>query len=454
MRLAVQRSLRVQVLVGILGALLVSWLVQFGFYWSSHTREQSGVRDHELRTAARSIGFLLATVPPGQALQWGTPAPGRHPLQSIGSAEFQIWDLMTDTLVLSSQRAPAVRMASEQTGGFVTRDVEGEAWRIYTSLDASARYEIMAGTPVRRFNEQLVSRFWLGSFVTLVMFIAIGSIAVWIVWRSLRELNRVGADLTTRDAAGEIDLDERSVPTETRPLIRAINQRQRRVLDLIANERRFIGDAAHELRTPLAVLAVYADTAYRTADPEKARLLMQKISDTTRRSTRIVEQLLDMARMDSQGSGMRFDAVDLADVARFVVCDMQSAIDEREQTLQLEVPSLRISGQVDALGTLMRNLLDNASRYSGNGSVLGLTLRQEAEQILLTVCDTGPGIPVAERARVFSPFYRLPGAPSHGSGIGLALVSRIAALHRATVIVRDTSEGRGACFVVRFPALV
>ncbi|MFJ1298454.1 sensor histidine kinase [Pseudomonadota bacterium AL_CKDN230030165-1A_HGKHYDSX7] len=448
-----QRSLRVQVLVGILGALLVSWLVQFGFYWSSHTREQSGVRDHELRTAARSIGFLLATVPPGQALQWGTSAPDRHPLQSIGPAEFQIWDLMTDKLVLSSQRAPATRMASEQSGGFVTQEVEGEPWRVYTSLDASARYEIMAGTPMRRVNEQLVSRFWLGSFVTLVMFLAIGSIAVLIVWRSLRVLNRVGADLTTRDAADEIDLDERAVPTETRPLIRAINQRQRRVLELIANERRFIGDAAHELRTPLAVLAVYADTAYRTADPEKAKLLMQKISDTTRRSTRIVEQLLDMARMDSLGSGLRFHAVDLADVARFVVCDMQSAIDEREQTLELELPSVRISGQVDALGTLMRNLLDNASRYSGNGSVLGLTIRQEAEQILLTVCDTGPGIPVAERARVFSAFYRLPGAPSHGSGIGLALVARIAALHRAAVTVTDTSEGRGACFVVRFPAL-
>ncbi|OZI44688.1 hypothetical protein CEK29_08255 [Bordetella genomosp. 5] len=453
MRIAVQRSLRVQVLVGILGAMLVSWLVQFGFYWSSHTREQSGVRDHELRTAARSIGFLLATVPPGQALQWGTPAPGRHPLQSIGPAEFQIWDLVADKLVLSSQRAPAVRMAPEQSGGFVTHDVAGESWRVYTSLDASARYEIMAGAPTRRFYEQLVSRFWLGSFVTLVMFLAIGSIAVLIVWRSLRELNRVGADLSARDPADGVELDERAVPTETRPLIRAINQRQRRVLELIANERRFIGDAAHELRTPLAVLAVYADTAYRTGDPEKAKLLMQKISDTTRRSTRIVEQLLDMARMDSQGSTMRFEAVDLAEVARLVISDMQSAIDEREQTLRPELPSLRVWGQVDALGTLMRNLLDNASRYSGEGSELGLCIRQEGDEILLVVCDTGPGIPAAERTRVFNPFYRLPGAPSHGSGIGLALVARIAALHRATVTVTDTRDGRGACFVVRFPVL-
>lgn len=445
----VTNSLRAQVLLGIFSALLVSWLVQFGLYWNSLTRTESGSRDHELNAVVDSVAFFLAMVPVTQDIAREVPLPAILLRQSIGKTEIQIWDRVTNRLVLASKDAPRTRMAQTDSVGFSCLSLGGDTWRVYAGLDASGRFEIIAGTPTRAFYAVLASRFELGSIITLLMFAGIGSVTMLVVSRSMRKLGRVGKDIARASVTDGVTVDERAVPAEVAPLIRAINERQRRVTALVENERRFIGDAAHELRTPLAVLAVYADTAYRVNDPVKAKMLMQKMAETTRRSSRIVEQLLDLARTDR--NDVRLEPVNLAAVVALVLRDMQGSFVHRGQQLSVEAAPGEILGQVDALGILVRNLLDNAGRYSGDSSSIRVALRWAADSVTLAVSDDGPGIARPLRERIFDPFYRGPGAPSHGSGLGLALVARIARSHNAGVTVDEGADGRGVCFNVTFP---
>lgn len=445
----VTNSLRAQVLLGIFSALLVSWLVQFGFYWNSLVRAESGVRDRELNAVVDSIAFFLAMVPATHDITRELPVPAVLLPQAIGKTEIQVWDRVSNRLVLASKDAPRTRMVHGNTVGFACVVQGGDTWRVYTALDESARFEIVAGTPTRAFYAGLANRFELGSIVTLLMFAGIGGITMLVVCRSVRKLGRVARDIAEASLTDGATVDEQAVPAEVGPLIRAINERQRRVATLIESERRFIGDAAHELRTPLAVLAVYADTAYRVNDPVKARMLMQKIAQTTRRSSRIVEQLLDLARTDR--SDIRLELVNLASVVAFVLRDMQASFIHRGQQITVNAEPVLILGQVDALGILVRNLLDNAGRYSGENSAISIALHSGPEGVTLAVADNGPGIARPLRERIFDPFYRGPGAPSHGSGLGLALVARIARSHHARVTVEECAEGLGVCFNAVFP---
>lgn len=445
----VTNSMRAQILLGIFSALLVSWLVQFGLYWNSLTRTESGARDHELNAVVDSVAFFLAMVPVTQDIRRDLPVPAFLLRQSIGKTEIQVWDRVTNRLVLASTDAPRTRMAQTNSIGFSCVTFGGDTWRVYAGLDETARFEIVAATPTRAFYAGLADRFELGSIITLLMFAGIGSVTMFVVCRSTRKLGRAGKDIARASVTDGVTIDERAVPAEVGSLIRAINERQRRVVTLIENERRFIGDAAHELRTPLAVLAVYADTAYRVNDPVKAKMLMQKIAETTRRSARIVEQLLDLARTDR--NDIVLEPVNLASVVGFVLRDMQASFVHRGQRLTVDAAPGQILGQVDALGILVRNLLDNAGRYSGDGSSIRVALQWAADSVTLAVSDNGPGIARPLRERIFDPFYRGPGAPSHGSGLGLALVARIARSHHARVTVEEGAEGRGVCLNVTFP---
>ncbi len=445
----VTNSLRAQVLLGIFSALLVSWLVQFGLYWNSVSRAESGVRDHELSAVVESMAFFLTMVPATQDIARELPMPAFLLHQTVGKTEIQVWDRVTNRLVLASKDAPRKRMVQGNSVGFSCVVQDGDTWRVYSGLDESARFEIVAGTPTRAFYAGLAARFELGSIVTLLMFAGIGGVTMLVVCRSVRKLGCVAREIAEASVTDGVTVDERAVPAELWPLIRAINERQRRLAALIENERRFIGDAAHELRTPLAVLAVYADTAYRVNDPVKARMLMQKIAQTTRRSSRIVEQLLDLARTDR--NDIRLEPVNLASVLAFVLRDMRASFIHRGQQVTVDAAPVLIMGQVDALGILVRNLVDNAGRYSGENSAISVALHWEPEGVTLSVADDGPGIARPLRERIFDPFYRGPGAPSHGSGLGLALVARIARSHQARVTVEEGPQGRGVCFNVVFP---
>jgi signal transduction histidine kinase len=218
-------------------------------------------------------------------------------------------------------------------------------------------------------------------------------------------------------------------------------------------ERAFTGDAAHELRTPLAGLRAQADVALHSTDEEERECALRNIIDSVGRASRLVEQLLALARVDPLLGQQVRPVIDLTQLARRVVIERQPDARAARVDLGLHADSTcRAALDESAMEVLLGNLVDNAIAYCAAGSVVDVTLSGRAEYVEIRVADTGPGIPVAHRDRVFERFFRIPGSVKAGAGLGLSIVRRIVEIHDGSVFIEDPPRGRGTVMVVRFPA--
>lgn len=446
------KSLRLRLLVGILMTLILSWLLQFAWYWSGVIRENTGTRDRDLASTAQVA--LLSMTPvllqndndrfkPVFGHRWAL-SKSRHPLQ--------VFDAASGTLLFRTGDAPTQAIAEVGETGFSTKFMDGEAWRVYAMIDSEFRLQVAVGTRLEHYETQFGERLRLGSFITLLLVLSVGGVAMLIISIALRPVGAITEALQRRDITDLSPLDAEQVPIEVKPLIAALNQQHARLQSVLDNERRFLGDVAHELRTPLAVLTVQTENALRTEDLQEVRALLHKMAETTQRSARLSEQLLDLARLESGETAGAAEPVDLEAVVEIVAQDIAAVARSREQRLVLDLERCLVAGYVDSLGILVRNLLDNACRYSGRGCSVLVQCRQHEDSVILTVMDDGPGVPAADLPHIFDRFYRIPGSIGHGSGIGLSLVARIAAQHRAMVDVSAGIGGQGVAFSVVFPA--
>ena len=230
-------------------------------------------------------------------------------------------------------------------------------------------------------------------------------------------------------------------------MTRELNALLERLRLAIETQRRFTADAAHELRSPLTALQVRLDLVERAATPEAAREAIAALRGAIRRAARLVDQLLTMARLDPDAAAETFVPVDLAAVAATVAADYEPLAEAKRVELRLgELQPATVRGQPSALHALVRNLVDNALRYTPQGGRVTLTVRGT----LLEVEDTGPGIPAAERERVLDRFYRVPGSTAEGSGLGLAIVRQVAQAHGAELSLSEGASGQGLLVRVRF----
>ncbi|MDU6454511.1 MAG: ATP-binding protein, partial [Enterobacter hormaechei] len=236
-------------------------------------------------------------------------------------------------------------------------------------------------------------------------------------------------------------LPTHGVPTEVRPLLDALNHLFARTQEMMARERRFTSDAAHELRSPLAALKVQTDVAQLSLDdPGAQSKALGQLHAGIDRASRLVDQLLTLSRLDSLDNLDDVEPVMMADLLQSAVLDIwhpaqQAGIDIR---LNVNAPEVMRHGQPLLLSLLARNLLDNAVRYSPRGSVVDVTLHTQS----FTVRDNGPGISSDALARLGERFYRPPGQDATGSGLGLSIVKRIAALHGTRRIPGILSSSR------------
>lgn len=289
--------------------------------------------------------------------------------------------------------------------------------------------------------------------------ILLGFVLLWTMFglaRALRPLNLLRTDVSRRSPEDLAPLPVNTVPLEVRPLVEEINALLARLAQAQDAQRRFIADAAHQLRTPLASLRAYADLAGREQhDPDALRHDLDRLHTAAERAARLVQQLLSLARTEPGAeAGMQWQDVALDEIVRERAPDWLHRADERQQTLDFEVASAHVHGDTFKLGELMENLVDNALRYTPEGGHITLRLRAEGEWHVLEIEDNGPGIPEGQRQQVFERFQRLPGSVEGGSGLGLAIVCAIARLHAARVEI-DTPAGHpGALLRVTFPAFV
>ncbi|MFL9924373.1 sensor histidine kinase N-terminal domain-containing protein [Herbaspirillum lusitanum] len=267
-------------------------------------------------------------------------------------------------------------------------------------------------------------------------------VALALVWfalsRGLSPLSELQQRIRARRPDDLSPIDSRQVPEEISPLVRSLNDMLTRLSQTIVIQKRFIADAAHQMKTPLAGMRMQSELALRQSDPVDVRRSLEQLAKSSESATRLVNQLLSLARAENQLPQISsFVPIELSELARNVVQDWVQMSFTQRIDLGFEQPGhpIMISGNPLMLREMLSNLLDNALHYTPpEGSVTVRARSDEAAGLaILEVEDTGPGIAVSERQHVFERFYRILGTPSSGSGLGLAIVREIAQQHHAEV---------------------
>jgi signal transduction histidine kinase len=248
-------------------------------------------------------------------------------------------------------------------------------------------------------------------------------------------------------------LDVVDPPAEVAPLVVSLNRLLERVRASIDSERRFTADAAHELRTPVAAIRAHAEVARAATGDDERRAALDSVLAGCDRAAHAIQQLLTLARLDPGDPREQYESCDLRAAAKETLADLAPAAIAKGLDLELTpgAPAV-IHGSRGLLVILLRNVVDNAVRYSAPGGSIRVDVLQDSRTVRLVVTDQGPGVPVADRQALGERFYRVPGSLEPGTGLGLSIVRRIAELHRADVQFRDGAGGRGLAVVVEFSA--
>jgi two-component system sensor histidine kinase QseC len=275
---------------------------------------------------------------------------------------------------------------------------------------------------------------------------------VWLnVTRGLRPLAALGRQVAQRDPGTLVALEMGEIPAEVEPLVENLNRLFERVAQLIENERRFTADASHELRTPLAALKIQAQVARAAASAAERTHALDNVIAGCDRATRLVQQLLTLARLDPDGLASKAESCDLQALARAAVAELAQFAYSKNVELDLaDGAAVEAVGHAGLIAIVLRNLIDNAVRYSPQGGSVQVRAAATAGAATLTVTDQGPGIPADERSKVGQRFYRILGSEESGSGLGLSIVKRIAELHGASLALGEGEQGKGLSVTLRF----
>ncbi|HDT5932297.1 quorum sensing histidine kinase QseC [Enterobacter kobei] len=317
---------------------------------------------------------------------------------------------------------------------------DNDEWRFLWLTSPDGKYRVVVGQEweyrqdmaLDVVSSQLTP--WLVALPVMLLLLIV------LLSRELKPLKKLAQTLRARSPDATDALPIQGVPAEVRPLLDSLNHLFARTQEMMTRERRFTSDAAHELRSPLAALKVQTDVAQLSQDdPQAQEKALTQLHAGIDRASRLVDQLLTLSRLDSLDSLDGVEQIAMADLLQSAVMDIyppaqQAGIDIR---LNINAPEVTRTGQQLLLSLLVRNLLDNATRYSPRGSVVDVTL--DARRF--TVRDNGPGISPDALARLGERFYRPPGQDATGSGLGLSIVKRIAALHGMHVALGNAPEG-------------
>lgn len=435
-------SVRARLLVWLLGGVLLVGAAGGWFVYRNALIEADIFFDYHLKQTA----LLLSDQPVEYLLSPDIP-------QTNADYDFvvQVWTLNGVRVYLSRPHAvlPAIT-----TIGFSTVATSEGRWRVF-GVQAPTRV-IQVAQPMRVRERQAVEL----ALRTLTPFVLLMPMLVIFIWfavgHALEPLKRLTSLVKAREVKALDPLPDENLPAEVQPLVGALNDLLGRLGAALERERGFLADAAHELRTPLTALHLQMGALSRATNEAERTDATEKLSAGVQRAIRLVEQLLALARQEPRTDDVR-RRVELDGLAREVVAEMVPLADARRIDLGISASQpTSVLGNADALRTLIRNLVDNAVRYTPQGGRVDVSVESseipgDGARAVLRVIDTGPGIAAAERERVFDRFYRTPGTVPPGSGLGMAIVKAIADSHGATVSLDDGPDGRGLSVAVTFP---
>jgi len=438
------KSIRRALLFPLLAGLAAIGVLASGATYVAARLEIGELLDLQLKQLANStrIDDLLRGRQPGFDLRSESSGDGVTDLVT------QIWD--RDGVLVYWSR-PGLGLPVPVTPGYATVRVDHRDWRVYTLVQGTHALQVAQAEDER---EKIATQTALRTLFPFIVLIPVFGLMIWYaVGRGLRPLFAMSQAVAKRQPDALAPLSERNLPQELQPLAGSLNALLARLDSALGAQRRFTADAAHELRTPLAALKLQLDVARRANDQPARVAAYDDLNAGVERASHLVDQLLTLARIEPEALATRAIDCDLAAIAKDAIVARGALAAEKHIDLGLARESRApVRGDPASLAILLSNLLDNALRYTPGGGKIDVAVDANDGRALLTVVDSGPGIPEEERERVFDRFFRGPDNRELGSGLGLSIVKRIADAHHATIELGTPEHGSGLLVTVRFPA--
>jgi len=436
-------SLKQRLLVLVIVSVMVIWGFAIAFTYSEAQKEINEVMDAHLAQAS-----VLLVVQSSHELDEIEVEHAHSTHKYSPRIAFQVWE-DGEQLRIHSVNAPSHPLANIDQG-YSDSVIDGQSWRVYSAWDDS--HEFLVHVAERKdVRNELASTIAHNLLKPVLISLPLLAILLWVaVGRGLQPLVKLTQEVAQREPDNLASLDTVAAPREVTPLIERLNQLFARIAASILKERRFTADAAHELRTPMAVIKAQVQVASAATDKAERTHALDNAILGCDRATHLIEQLLTLSRADALDDGVT-EPCSLRSVASEVVAALAPAALEKEVKLELLADEdALVSGNLELLKVLLRNLIDNSVKHSVSGTSVQVKVTQNAGEVRLSVSDDGPGIPVQEQEKVLERFYRPMGTQANGSGLGLSIVKRIAEVHHASLQIAPVKEGHGLEVIVTF----
>ncbi|BCZ85146.1 two-component sensor histidine kinase [Paraburkholderia terrae] len=369
----------------------------------------------------------------------GTKGPPQH---SVDGFVGQIWQ--QGLSAPTDNTDPEVTFNRDVASGFSVERINGHRYRIYTLRNAADDFTYQVGQPLA-FREQTAGRAALESLIPTFFLMLLVWIAIpLVVNAAFASLKRAGADAEKVGIGRLTPLDISHVPEEVRPFADSINRMIARLQVGIEGEKRFIADAAHELRTPLAALQLRIDNLENAPDAIARAERLRELREAIVRAATMIRQLLELARADAQCvPGAAIEVLDIQEMVRTLVADLLPVAIARSIDLGVQrFDSSHVNANAGEVRMALRNLVENALQYTPAGGCVDIDVFEDEMGVVVRITDTGPGIPKEVIDRVFDRFFRLNATAVGGSGLGLSIVKAVVAKHAGSISFENRSDGR------------
>lgn len=431
-------SIRRKLLLTLIGAMSAVMLLGAGATYTAAREEANELFDYHLEQIALSLR--------NQTFQGSTEAlAGEKTFDFV----IRVWD--RDGLSTYSSR-PHRTLPNIARLGYATEETSEGAWRVFALQHLGQTIAVAQPMQVR---SKLAATAALRTLTPYGVLLPLFALLIWlVVIRELRPLRELARSVSARTPDALHPFEESGIPEEVRPLVHSLNDLLSRLQAALLAQREFIADAAHELRTPLTALQLQTQLVERADGEAQRGAALGDLKKGLGRAVHTVHQLLTLARQEPGAAEQALTVVALADLVRQAVADHATLAAAKNIDLGAVAidPAARVMGDGDALSTLLANLLGNAVRFTPEHGRIDVSCGVAATRPYLEVADSGPGIPAAERERVFDRFYRQGGDESPGSGLGLAIVKTIVNRHAAAIELGDAPAG-GLLVRIDFPPL-
>ena len=469
-----QRSLFGEILDWMLTPLLLLWPISLALTWLVAQGLANKPFDRALVYNVQALAQQVR-LGPDKLVQFSLPQPASELLRADETdlVYYQVTGSLGEHL--SGDRELPLPKPSEPMGNSYEVQIRDDEMRglevrvAYTwiRLDAEGkRPALVQVAETREKRSVLAAEIIKGVMLPQFALLPLAVLLVWLALvRGIKPLSQLEERIRERKPDDLSPLDDKAVPMEVAPLVVSVNDLLERLKDSIVTQKRFLADAAHQLKTPLAGLRMQADLAQRSGSSEEdLKKSLQQIGRASVQATHTVNQLLSLARAEGGGAHLTLQSCDMVKLASEVLQDslpqaMDKGLDLGYEGVDAGTPGVQVQGNPTLLKEMLRNLVENAMHYTPSTSerqgviTLRVLVDPYSRALVIQVEDNGPGIPPPERELVFQPFYRALGTNVDGSGLGLPIVKEIAVQHGASVTVDAAHPSQtppGACFTLRF----